>query len=241
MTTVSEFEKSFDKRTKVYQVFKVLKDMQWHCRECEYTHVGSTQIAGSGGIQGLKRGRGSRQGIIIESANHFCVNCNKTTRQDRWQGAFQSSVQGKSMPPEFVRRAIRLFGSRDIIENTERQPNQLTIDHKLPMLRWTSATEAVQTRYSQMSDEEIKDNFQLLKKSNGSVSHNLLKSRACERCFRSGNRGTPFGVIFFSSGGSKWEPIDKKDPEGCVGCGWFDFDQWRKALNQTLREQKRDA
>lgn len=236
MTTMSDFEDSFNKDTKVYQVFLVLKDMQWHCRECEYTHINITQIAGGSGIQGLQRGTGSRQGMIIESANHFCFKCNRTTRQDRWQGAFQSSVQGKSMPREFVQRTIRLFGSRDVIENTDRQPNQLTIDHKLPMLRWTSATEAVQTRYSQMSDEEIKENFQLLKKSNGSVSHNLLKSRACERCYRTGNRGTPFGIRFFYAGGNKWEPRDKKDPLGCVGCGWYDFDKWRKHLNQRLKD-----
>lgn len=240
MTTVSEFENSFDKKTKVYQVFKVLKDMQWHCRECNYTHINITQIAGGSGIQGLQRGTGSRQGIIIESANHFCVNCNRTTRQDRWQGAFQASVQGKSMPREFVKRTIRLLGSRDIIENTERTANQLTIDHKLPMIRWTNATEAVQTRYNQMSDEEIKESFQLLKKSNGSVSHNLLKSRACERCFRSGNRGTPFGIKFFYSGGSKWEPSDKRDPLGCVGCGWFDFDKWRDCLNDRLKVITKD-
>lgn len=233
---MSEFENSFRKDTKVYQVFSVLKDMQWHCRECEYKHVNITQIAGGSGIQGLQRGTGSRLGMIIDSANHFCVNCKRSTRQDRWEGAFRPSVQGKSMPKEFVRRAIRLFGSRDVIENTERQPNQLTIDHKLPRLRWDSATEAAQTRYSKMSDEEIKDNFQLLKKSNGMVSHNLLKSRACERCFRTGNRGTPFGINFFYSGGRRWEPADEKDPSGCEGCGWFDFDKWRKGLNRQLRK-----
>lgn len=239
MTSVDEFEKTFKKNTKIQQVFLVLKDMQWHCRQCEYTHTGITQIAGGSGIQGLQRGTKSRQGLIIDSGDHFCRNCGRTTRQDRWQGGFQASVQGKSMPRGFVNRTISLLGSRDIIENTERQPDQLTIDHKLPMLRWTSETEKVQTRYNQMSDEEIKENFQLLKKSNGSVSHNLLKSRACERCFKQGNRGTPFGIVFFYSGGSKWEPADLKDPEGCVGCGWYDFAQWREALNQSLREHKR--
>ncbi len=54
-----------------------------------------------------------------------------------------------------------------------------------------------------MSNEDIRDKFQLLKKSNGSVSHNLLKSRACENCYKKGQRGTPFGIQFFYAGNNK--------------------------------------
>ncbi|MDE0320862.1 MAG: hypothetical protein OXH86_19850 [Acidimicrobiaceae bacterium] len=109
------------------------------------------------------------------------------------------------------------------------------MDHKLPQLRWGGTEVAAQQDYSAMSDEDIVDKFQLLKKSNGSVSHNLLKSRACERCYKTGNRGTPFGIRFFYAGNGKWAPADKQDASGCVGCGWFDFDAWRSALNRTLR------
>ncbi len=228
------FEDTFDKGTKVYQVYLVLLDHQWHCRECEYVHTGITQIAGGSGIQGLQRGTKTRPGMVIESGNHLCTNCKHTTRQDRWQGALQSSVQGSSMPPSFVTRAIALLGSRDVVELTIRPPGQLTIDHKLPMLRWNNRTAPKQTDYTGMSDDDIKANFQLLKKSNGSVSHNLLKSRACERCFKTGNRGEPFGISFFYSGDRKWTPTDRQDPKGCEGCGWYDFDLWRKRLNQSL-------
>jgi len=87
-----------------------------------------------------------------------------------------------------------------------------------------------------MSDDDIREHFQLLKKSNGTTSHNHLKSRACEHCFKTGSRGTPFGVRFFYEGGPKWVPEDRKDPSGCIGCGWYDFDLWRKHLNQRLAE-----
>uniref|UniRef100_UPI002B26098C hypothetical protein n=1 Tax=Candidatus Poriferisodalis multihospitum TaxID=2983191 RepID=UPI002B26098C len=213
----------------------VLRDMQWHCRECEYTHTGITQIAGGAGIQGLQRGTKSRPGLVIESANHLCTACDRTTRHDRWQGNFTRAVPSSTMPRGFVRRAVRLLGSRDVVELTERPPNQLTVDHKLPQLRWGGTEVAAQQDYSAMSDEDIVDKFQLLKKSNGSVSHNLLKSRACERCYKTGNRGTPFGIRFFYAGNGKWAPADKQDASGCVGCGWFDFDAWRSALNRTLR------
>ena len=234
MTAQVDFESAFGTNTKVYQVYLVLRDQQWHCRECEYSHTGITQIAGGAGIQGLQRGTKSRAGMRIESANLFCYSCERTTRQDRWDGSFETAVQVPSMSPLFARRVYELLGRRDIVEGTERPLSQLTIDHKLPMIRWSADTESQQTDYSEMSDDGIRAIFQLLKKSNGSASHNQLKSRACERCFRFGERGTPFGIRFFYSGGSNWEPEDRRDAEGCKGCGWYDFDLWRRYLNEHL-------
>ena len=235
MTTQSDFEKSFNQGTKVYQVYLVLSDHQWHCRECNYTHTGITQIAGGAGIQGLQRGTKSRLGMQIESGNHFCYQCNRTTRQDRWEGSFETAVQAPSMTSSFARRVYEVLGRRDIVEGTERPLNQLTIDHQLPMIRWSAQTRVTQTNYSQMSDDDIRATFQLLKKSNGSASHNQLKSRACERCYRFGNRGEPLGIAFFYVGDGKWGTKAQDDPTGCQGCGWYDFDQWRTHLNERLR------
>ena len=39
---VKEFAASFNTNTKLYKVFVVLRDLQWHCRACEYIHVQST-------------------------------------------------------------------------------------------------------------------------------------------------------------------------------------------------------
>ena len=233
----AEFEDVFDKKTKVYQVYLVLRDRQWHCRECEYTHVGTTQIAGGAGIQGLQRGTKSRPGMSINSGNHYCVRCDKLTRHDRWTGNFLSAIPAPSMPAAFALRAVNVLGSRDVIEQTERPPNQLTVDHKLPMLRWNADTSIAQSDFTNMTDDNIRERFQLLKASNGSVSHNLLKSRACERCFRTGQRGTPFGIVFFHEGGEIWEPDDRTDPKGCIGCGWYDFDLWRTRLNGFVQSK----
>lgn len=233
--TLQAFEKTFKPTAKNYQVYLILKDQQWHCRECEYSHTGITQIAGGSGIQGLQRGTNSRRGMIIESDNHYCVTCKRTTRHDRWQGAFQSAVHGGSMPETFVEAVMRVFKRRDVVEQTKRQFNQLTVDHKLPMIRWNNRSQASLTDYSNSDSDYIRANFQLLKKSNGSVSHNLLKSRACERCVKTGKRGKPFGIDYYYSGGPNWEPADEKDPIGCVGCGWYDFDLWRKNLNKTTK------
>lgn len=235
---INLLENSFDRSTKVYQAYLVLKDQQWHCRECEYAHTGITQIAGGSGIQGLERGTKSRPGIVIESDNHFCTTCERTTRHDRWQGAFQTSIVGGSMPQSFVDSVLRIYGSRDVVENTRRQPDQLTIDHKLPRLRWNEESNVILIDYANMDEDFIKTHFQLLKKSNGTVSHNLLKSRACERCYKSGKRGKPFGIDFFYIGGPDWDPPDKQDPSGCEGCGWYDFALWRKGLNKITRRSR---
>ena len=241
MTTPDGFEEVFDRKSKVFQVYSVLKDQQWHCRECQYTHVGITQIAGGSGIQGLQRGNRSRAGMRIQSSNQFCYQCERTTRQDRWDGTFEPAVPTPSMASAFARRVYDVLGKRDIVEGTERPLGQLTIDHKLPMMRWNDHTKVTQTDYTAMSDEDIQATFQLLKKSNESASHNQLKSRACERCFRYGTRGEPFGITFFYEGGPTWKPDDKRDPKGCAGCGWYDFDEWRKHLNVWLAQTKHEG
>ena len=233
---ISEYEVLFIPDTKIWGVFNILKDGAWHCRECEYRHLNITQIAGGSGIQGLQRGTSSRPGLHIDSANHFCQRCNRQTRQDKWNGQFVESMQASSMPSGFAKRVINILDSRDIVEGTTRPANQLTIDHKVPMLRWNVDMSAMQTDYQSMTDDDIRSYFQLLKKSNGSVSHNLLKSRACEQCYQQGRRGAPFGIKFYYSGNSSWEPEDKHDPSGCIGCGWHDFDRWRIALNEKIRQ-----
>ena len=191
---VEDFEELFGPDSKVYGVFQVLKDQQWHCRECEYSHLGITQIAGGSGIQGLQRGNKSREGLVIDSANHLCPQCERKTRQDKWTGQFVTAVQSSGMNHAFVRKVSEILGRRDVVEGTERPMSQLTVDHKLPMIRWDEETNRKQTDYANMKDRDIRNYFQLLKKSNGSVSHNLLKSRTCERCFQKGRRGTPFGI-----------------------------------------------
>ena len=233
--TLDEYRATFrNHNTKIYNVFCVLADHAWHCRECEYEHVGSSQLAGGGGIQGLERGNASRPGIRIKSGNHFCAKCERKTRQDRWTGEFSESVSARSIPKAVEKRILSVLGEKDVIDQVSRRGHQLTPDHKLPMIRWTNEESERQTDYNDLTDHDIKDRFQLLKKSNGSISDNLLKSRTCEKCFRTGNRGTPMGIKHFYSGGSNWEPEDKKDPSGCVGCGWYDFAAWRESINKTL-------
>ena len=235
-----EFEKTFsDKKSKQLLVFKVLSDKEWQCRNCKYIHVKTSQLAGSGGIQGLKRGGSNRPGLEIESENHLCGHCDKSTRHDKWTGNFIEPYSSASMPQSFIKKTFSILGKKDIVDNTTRNENHLTIDHKLPMIRWNTEEKKKQTDYENMTDEYIRSNFQLLKKSNGTISHNALKSRACENCWKNGVRGKPFGIDFFYRGSGKWGSKSKTDTKGCVGCGWYDLEKWRKDLNQMIRASKK--
>ena len=119
MIAEAALEDAFNQNTKIWQVYLVPRDHQWHCRACEYSHVKSSHIAGGAGIQGLQRGNQHRPGLIIDSGDHLCVTCGHKTRQDRWTGGVEPTVTSPSVPTKFTRRAILVLGSRDIIEGTQ--------------------------------------------------------------------------------------------------------------------------
>lgn len=219
------------------KVRAVLEDQQWHCRSHEYKRIPSGQLAGGGGIQGLQRGTKDRPGLKIESKTDLCEACGKKTRWDRWTGGHQSANAPSGFPAGLVQRILVHFGRTDVIEQRTRPDHELVVDHRFPMLRWGGTEEKLS---ADMPEDEIEKRFQLLK-FDGGGNHNLLKSRACETCFKTGVRGTPFGIEFFYEGGPRWDrkvPAAGKEAEkGCAGCGWYDFAKWREALNLRLKSR----
>jgi hypothetical protein len=217
-----------------FKVFKLLSDKQWHCRECEGKKIASAQYAGGGGIQGLQRGTKSRPGIMIETKRVFCTTCKRDTLSDRWAGEFQQANATTGISKALCKRILEVYGHVDTIEGRKRQSHELIIDHRFPMERWGTTEE---TNKNDMSEENIRKKFQLLKK-DCSGNHNLLKSRACETCIKTDQRGSPFGIKFWYKGNSMWpaEVVKKGSAaeKGCHGCGWYDFEKWRVELNKHL-------
>ena len=81
-------------------------------------------------------------------------------------------------------------------------------------------------------EKEIKEKFILLTRSN-----NLLKSRYCEKCYRTGERGNFPGIYYWFKGGKLWDKnIDKYDRKGCIGCFWNDPYEWRNELNKVVNK-----
>jgi len=219
-----------------YKVFDLLSDGEWHCRSCEGKQVASEQYAGGGGIQGLQRGTKSRHGLVIETKKEHCLTCSKKTIWDRWTGDLKSANAAASIPTALVNRILNVYQLTDAIENRKRAKHELVIDHRFPMERWGQSETSHDVK---MSESDIKKKFQLLKKDD-SGNHNLLKSRSCENCIKTGKRATPLGIRFWYFGDENWNPeipsSGVEAEQGCVGCGWYNFEQWRDALNQKLDE-----
>ena len=216
------------------KVFQLLSDKEWHCRECEGKNIGSGQYAGGGGIKGLDRGTKSRDGLVIEQRNEYCPTCQKQTKWDRWTGETKPANSAANIPQKLVIKILEEYKYIDAIEQRKREKHELIIDHRFPMERWGQVE---QPHTQHITSQEIRKKFQLLKKDD-SGNHNLLKSRACERCIKERKRGTPFGINYWYEGNEDWNILDQQGSnaeQGCIGCGWYDFEKWRTSLNQTLK------
>ena len=84
-----------------------------------------------------------------------------------------------------------------------------------------------------MTDEEIRQKFQLL-----TNQRNQQKREVCRTCFQTGKRGAIYGINYYYAGTENWSegcPVSGPDAErGCIGCGWYDMEAWRKALNDSI-------
>lgn len=238
---IEDFKKALKKARIQKNVFSILEDKKWHCRDCAASELGkreirTSQYAGGGGIQGLQRGTSKRPGLEIETKTQYCNSCEKITTSDRWTGRFQASTSAAGIGKELRDRVLKYYGYRDVVEQSKRPSHQLIIDHRFPMQRWGSPE---MTSDKTVTDDEIQRKFQLLKKDKFG-NHNLLKSRSCEECKRTGKRGKPFGIKFWYRGDESWsKDIPEVGPEaekGCQGCGWYNFDEWRKHLNRELKK-----
>ena len=80
---------------------------------------------------------------------------------------------------------------------------------------------------SNLTDAQLMEKFMLLSRAN-----NLLKSRICEECKKTGKRGKEYKVIEF------WYEGDENYSEeiGCKGCFWHDPTTWRSKLNDFVKE-----
>lgn len=87
--------------------------------------------------------------------------------------------------------------------------------------------------YTIINEENEKIEFQLIDN-----QRNQQKREVCRKCFQTNKRGTIFGIDFYYSGDVDWPenvPKTGKDAEsGCIGCGWYDIQEWRKSLNLLL-------
>ena len=208
----------FNEGTKLAKVFTILSDGEWHCGKHE---LPGTQPAKA--IQIIRQ-----HGFEIENKTIYCDTCEDKTVHRKLVSAepTKPSFVRQQFPAKLRKRILRHYGNVEAITLRDMIPNQLEVDHRFPQVRWSSD----ESYDPEMSEKELHENFQLLTR-----QHNLWKSRYCENCSKTGERGTFIGINFFAEGGSQWDTnLAPDDERGCYGCFWYDPDKWRQALNELI-------
>lgn len=217
----------FKQGTTSHNDFNILSDLKWHCTKCE-----------------LKSGQAKtwqvwrQQGIqldIDEKENFyktmFCEKCkNKTIHRKLKSLTILEDTNVRSgLPQKLAKRIKEILRFEEAVFLRKMMPKELEVDHRFPQVRWNNDEEE---NKSDMHEADIKEKFILLTRSN-----NLLKSRFCEKCFKTGERGNFPGIYYWFDGGKNWDKeIDKHDKNGCAGCFWNNPDKWREEINKVVKK-----
>lgn len=136
----------------------------------------------------------------------------------------------EKMSSRFKEKSINLLNKIDAFEGKVTTIGLLP-DHKFSEIRWDP--NVPEDNNDDLTEEEIKQKFQLL-----TNQRNQQKREVCRHCYRTGERGSIFGIKFFYEGNDKWDesiPETGKDAEkGCIGCPWYDIQEWRTRLQQLI-------
>ncbi len=138
----------------------------------------------------------------------------------------------ETFTPQFKSRVIRLLKGINAYEAKQTSSKGLIPDHKFSEVRWDEETK--EENSMEMTDEEVIRKFQLLDN-----QRNQQKREVCRKCFQEGLRGKIFGIDFFSEGGEAWDnvipAVGKAAERGCLGCPWYDIEDWRRKLNKKIK------
>lgn len=217
----------FKDGTVSFHDFDVLSDLRWHCTKCELK-------SGQAKTWQMWRHMGI-QVDINEKGNYFknilCEKCgNKTVHRKLKSLELSDETKIRSgLSSKLIKKIKEVLRFEEALFLRKIAPRELEVDHKFPQVRWNKDEEE---NHANMSEGEIREKFILLTRSN-----NLLKSRQCEKCFKTGERGVFPGIYYWFRGGKMWDKdIDKHDKRGCEGCFWNDPYKWREALNRIVKK-----
>jgi hypothetical protein len=169
---------------------------------------------------------------IATDTDKLCSKCNKRKTHRILLPIPRGVATGyETWSPALRLRILKVLKQWDVYENKKNL--HLLPDHKFSEILWDSFVK--RSNPDDMTDEEIRQKFQLL-----SNQRNQQKREICRNCYRTGKRGTIYGIPFFCEGTEDWDesiPKTGKDAEqGCVGCAWYDIAEWRKRLIDVLNQ-----
>lgn len=203
---------------KRYDNFETLKDGEWVCSECE---LDGSQIAAC--IRNYRN-----LGFVFDSESNQgdtakleCDSCGEKTTHRRMKYPFPVKEESlrEDISDKFRQRVKEVHNNRDAFDDKIKKPSNLEVDHRKPRIR---CDESEDIDFENITDDEIKEKFQLTSQTN-----NTRKSRACERCKKTGCRQSPLGTDYFYKGDEEYT-----EELGCEGCFFYDPDEWRDSLNR---------
>lgn len=212
-----------NKNSNQYKDFETMSDCKWHCSKCEL-------LSGQAKTWQVWR---QEIGIQLDQDENgkwykriYCEKCGTKTIHRKLKSTEIIDIDLKArtgIPAKTAKRAKKLYNCVDEYSVRVEPANQLEIDHRIPQVRWKSN----ENDNSNLTDEEIKEKFMLLTRAN-----NLLKSRYCEDCVKSGKRAKGYRTIeFWYKGNENYD-----DSIGCEGCFWYNPTKWREELNKMIKD-----
>lgn len=208
-----------------YKDFETMSDLKWHCSKCEL-------LSGQAKTWQVWRQEKGIQLDTDEKGNWykkiFCPKCNTNTihRKLKSTELVTEGLKARtSMPANLAKRVKELYGCVDEYTLRTEPANMLEIDHRIPQVRWIENEDINDVK---MTDDEIKEKFMLLTRAN-----NLLKSRYCEECVKTGKRAKGYKIIEFWYEGNE----DYNEDIGCCGCFWHNPTKWREEINKSIKRE----
>lgn len=214
----------FKKDTNQYIDFQTMSDLKWHCSKCELK---------SGQAKTWQVWR-QEKGIQLDQDENgkyfkkmYCKNCKQDTIHRKLKSIeiLNNTKSRFNIPNNIIKKVKELYNNEEAVFLRKLSNNELEVDHKFPQIRWEKDEE----NFSNYTDSELKNKFMLLTRNN-----NLLKSRFCEKCVKTGERGTFPGIEYWYIGNKKWNGKNKYDVNGCKGCFWYDPYKWRLELQKII-------
>jgi hypothetical protein len=204
--------------SKLEEYLNIYLDMGVHCEVCVASKIVSSQTAAQN--RGLRvKGYQFKKVGNNYGWNTFCEVCDRSTVHRQLLSAVPEASKERITLSKALRdKVIKLHNNLDArygCSSTE----SLEVDHRVPRLRETTD----ETSYNKHTDEQLLEAFMLLTRQN-----NLTKSRACESCVRTNERGWD-QLKWWYEGTEKYEG-------SCVGCFWHNPATWKeKATNELYR------
>ncbi len=217
-----------DKSSATYKVLAALHSGKWECRVCGPVPKVNPQAASR--LRDLKK-----RGYVIGSKRKDCLVCNQKTMHDilvmlpMIEAKFEHGNElRKPMSDGLKKRIKQVLGYKEVCFNVIRTEVELLIDHKFPSQRWNQPES---DNLNNMSEKDINAKFQLL-----SNQTNMWKSRYCDNCVKNGVRGDFMGLRWYHLGNETWQGKTQYDENGCLGCPWYDLEEWKNKLLAKIQK-----